>query len=666
MAIDGENPQNIWVTFGGKQNTRKVGKSTNGGDTWINYTGTGLPSYSVNCIINQMGTDGDVYIGTDAGVYYRNNTQDSWTPYSFNLPLATHVGWIKINYAKAKLRIAGQTGIWECDLTSPSTPVAHPTTPVFENEANTDIQIADMSVALSDATYLWDFPGGTPSSSTDERPLVQFSQGGDKNISLTVTDANGSSKKTYNNFIRVRNVGEISKTGWKVIGFDSQETSAEKTEATKAIDGNENTIWGTDWASENPGYPHYISIDMGSSTAIESFNYRGQLSNGNGDVKGYEWYLSEDKDNWGLPVATGEFSSTRGKKVVSLVKPLTGRYFKFVATSQQSGTNWCKASEIGVTGSSSVISAFSASSTLAKKGSEITLNDFSAGNPTSWKWSFPGGTPSSSTEQNPVVTYSGDGLYPVTLTVSNSNGTDILEKESYINITDFVPQSGWSVVYVDSEEMDKEETPGSNAIDGDPSSYWGTDWSDLNPSHPHEIIIDMGDEYPVSGFNYLPRQNNANGRIGSYSFYTSLDNTSWKLQKKNGTFPNTSSEQSVDFSKSTTARYFKLVAFSEVNNNPWTCVAELKMKLDYAILSSVEYIQSSKNINIYSYHNQVVVDNNETSQGLISVFDITGRKLFTTKLNIGSNKILGVQAGIYIVKVMVDNKIISRKVIVRN
>jgi PKD repeat protein len=43
---------------------------------------------------------------------------------------------------------------------------------------------------------------------------------------------------------------------------------------------------------------------------------------------------------------------------------------------------------------------------------------------TSWSWSFPGGNPATSTTQNPSVTYSAAGWYPVTLTVSNSAGSD--------------------------------------------------------------------------------------------------------------------------------------------------------------------------------------------------------------------------------------------------
>ncbi|MNK24842.1 Pregnancy-associated plasma protein-A [compost metagenome] len=43
---------------------------------------------------------------------------------------------------------------------------------------------------------------------------------------------------------------------------------------------------------------------------------------------------------------------------------------------------------------------------------------------TSWSWSFPGGSPATSTNQNPVVTYAAPGWYSVTLSVQNAIGLD--------------------------------------------------------------------------------------------------------------------------------------------------------------------------------------------------------------------------------------------------
>lgn len=55
-------------------------------------------------------------------------------------------------------------------------------------------------------------------------------------------------------------------------------------------------------------------------------------------------------------------------------------------------------------------------------GGQIKFNDLSNGFPTKWTWTFEGGTPSTSTEQNPTVTYNQPGVYSVTLVTANALG----------------------------------------------------------------------------------------------------------------------------------------------------------------------------------------------------------------------------------------------------
>lgn len=54
----------------------------------------------------------------------------------------------------------------------------------------------------------------------------------------------------------------------------------------------------------------------------------------------------------------------------------------------------------------------------------VQFTDQSQGGPNTWAWSFPGGSPATSGDQNPVVVYSTPGVYSVSLTVSNGAGSD--------------------------------------------------------------------------------------------------------------------------------------------------------------------------------------------------------------------------------------------------
>lgn len=53
---------------------------------------------------------------------------------------------------------------------------------------------------------------------------------------------------------------------------------------------------------------------------------------------------------------------------------------------------------------------------------------------TGWQWSFPGGTPSTSTDSMPIVVYTNPGIYPVSYTATNVSGSSTLNKDNYIEI----------------------------------------------------------------------------------------------------------------------------------------------------------------------------------------------------------------------------------------
>lgn len=79
--------------------------------------------------------------------------------------------------------------------------------------------------------------------------------------------------------------------------------------------------------------------------------------------------------------------------------------------------------------------AFSASPTTVCSGGAVTFTNQSYGDPTSWNWSFPGGTPSSYSGQNPPpITYSANGTYNVSLTVSDGVTSDTETKTNYISV----------------------------------------------------------------------------------------------------------------------------------------------------------------------------------------------------------------------------------------
>jgi len=155
-----------------------------------------------------------------------------------------------------------------------------------------------------------------------------------------------------------------------------------------------------------------------------------------------------------------------------------------------------------------------------------------------------------------------------------SNSTDPA-KDLYLQLATFQRNPGaWKLISATSEQTD--EGPANNAIDNNPETYWHTRY-DPNPTKvPHELIIDLGKTQSLNGFSYLARQDGGvNGRVKDFEIYVSDDQTNWDDPALKGTLQNSMNEQRLLFPKTTTGRYLKFKALTEVNGNVWTSIAEL-------------------------------------------------------------------------------------------
>ncbi len=116
ITVSTNNPDRAWVTFSDYNNTDKVYETNDAGSNWSNISGSNLPGLPVNCIVYQGGTNDDLYIGTDVGVYYKDNTMTEWAPFNDGLPNVI-VKELEIHYTKGTISAATfGRGIWESPL----------------------------------------------------------------------------------------------------------------------------------------------------------------------------------------------------------------------------------------------------------------------------------------------------------------------------------------------------------------------------------------------------------------------------------------------------------------------------------------------------------------------------------------------------------------------
>jgi PKD repeat protein len=89
-----------------------------------------------------------------------------------------------------------------------------------------------------------------------------------------------------------------------------------------------------------------------------------------------------------------------------------------------------------------IVANFTSNTTTICEGASLDFTDASAGIPVSWSWSFSGGNPSTSSDQNPVgILYSSSGNYDVELTVSDGVSSNTITEASYVNVSSCVGTS---------------------------------------------------------------------------------------------------------------------------------------------------------------------------------------------------------------------------------
>lgn len=181
---------------------------------------------------------------------------------------------------------------------------------------------------------------------------------------------------------------------------------------------------------------------------------------------------------------------------------------------------------------------------------------------------------------------------------NNTSGTCTVTMDAAKNVIASFAHDTWSLVFVDSQ--DPVGYPGANAFDGNPNTFWHTEWrsGEVVPNPPHEIQIDTGISKAINGFTYLPRQDGiSNGNIGQYEFYVSDSSTTWGTPVITGTLANTSTLKTVSF-PTKTGRYIRLRALTDASGSNYMNIAELGIQISTTNPANYTLTTSASNGNI--------------------------------------------------------------------
>ncbi|MBI3233510.1 MAG: hypothetical protein HYZ42_05630, partial [Bacteroidetes bacterium] len=204
VAIHPTDTQVMWVTYSGYDAGKKVYKTTDGGKSWSNISGS-LPNIPVNCIIHEKNSSkNNVYIGTDVGVFVRNDAFGDWVYFSRNLPNVP-VAELEINYQGQKI-LAGThgRGLWQSNLWSATPPAA----PIADFTCNDSTICQGGSTIFTNKSInysgiVWTFQGGIPSTSTDTIPSVLYTNSGSFKVTLIANGQGGIDTLIKDKYITV-------------------------------------------------------------------------------------------------------------------------------------------------------------------------------------------------------------------------------------------------------------------------------------------------------------------------------------------------------------------------------------------------------------------------------------------------------------------------------
>jgi len=110
------DPNTVYIVL-----NKKVYKSSNKGASWENISGS-LPSVTFNTIVFDKTSNEGLYIGTDAGVYYKDADMADWVLYGSTLPVNVEVSELEIfndprnrEYSRLRASTFGR-GAWQITL----------------------------------------------------------------------------------------------------------------------------------------------------------------------------------------------------------------------------------------------------------------------------------------------------------------------------------------------------------------------------------------------------------------------------------------------------------------------------------------------------------------------------------------------------------------------
>lgn len=337
------------------------------------------------------------------------------------------------------------------------------------------IQFIDTSIN-DPSNWQWTFAGGTPSTSSSQNPLITYTTPGTYQVQLIAGNAYGANAELKSGYITVGTGGttvvfdddfESGVNGWQTINTDNaitwQLSNTNGNGGSKAM-GIDLFSYATTGTRDQFITPAMDFSGITQSEMSFEYAYRPYATNNNdsliirasnngGNSFPYVvWaaggqslatsdplttgFIPDDASDWcgaTSSCATVDLSQFDGQNNIKLMFEAYNDYGNNIYFDDVLVYGGCTNA---VVVNNPPLAAFAQDKQVGCGQTTVQFTDQSSFVPTSWQWSFPGGIPPQSTDQNPTVTYYTNGTYDVILTAVNANGQNSVTTTGAVVIND--------------------------------------------------------------------------------------------------------------------------------------------------------------------------------------------------------------------------------------
>ncbi|MDD3525766.1 MAG: PKD domain-containing protein [Bacteroidales bacterium] len=314
LEADPFDPETVYMCQG-----TGVYKSADKGVTWQDITGS-LPGISKNDIAFYRNSQEGLYLGTDAGIYYRDAFMDDWILFSRGFPASARVTELEIYYdtvdpAEDVIRAGTYgRGLWSSDMYH-AVPAADFTADQTTVPPQSTVHFQDLSSGVP-TQWEWLFEGGTPATSSDRNPAVTYEIPGAYDVSLLVTNEFGTHSVTFEDYIAV------DALMLPIAGFSASRTVICESETVYFTDLSQNAPIAWEWTfvpddvaflentsanSSDPvvqflaSVPYSVTLEATNTVGVDIITKENYIQSG-GYVAPFtaDFSLGFDKQSWSV------------------------------------------------------------------------------------------------------------------------------------------------------------------------------------------------------------------------------------------------------------------------------------------------------------------------------------------------------------------------------